>query len=60
MKPNVSPSTASSGRVLWVISGCDMDGTHKQAITMRGAITAVLFFAGFAFPLIWIAAAFFA
>lgn len=37
-----------------------MDGTHKQAIIMRGAIAAVLFFAGFAFPLIWIAAAFFA
>lgn len=37
-----------------------MDGAHKQAIIIRGAITAVLFFAGFAFPLIWIAAVFFA
>ena len=37
-----------------------MDGAHKKAIIIRGAITAVLFFAGFAFPVIWIAAAFFA
>jgi len=37
-----------------------MDGAHKQAIIIRGAITAVLVFAGFAFPLVWIAAAFFA
>ncbi|MDX0532973.1 DUF559 domain-containing protein [Sinorhizobium medicae] len=37
-----------------------MNGAHKQAIIIRGAITAILFLAGFAFPLIWIAAAFFA
>jgi len=37
-----------------------MDSAHKTAIIIRGTITAVLFLAGFAFPLIWIAAAFFA
>lgn len=37
-----------------------MDDAHKQAIIIRGTITAVLVFAGFAFPLVWIAAAFFA
>lgn len=37
-----------------------MDDAHKQAIIIRGAITVVLVFAGFAFPLVWIAAAFFA
>lgn len=37
-----------------------MDSAYKQAIIIRGTITAVLFFAGFAFPLIWVAAAFFA
>ncbi|MDR6587411.1 DUF559 domain-containing protein [Agrobacterium tumefaciens] len=37
-----------------------MDRANKQAIIIRGAITAVLFFAGFAFPLVWIVAAFFA
>lgn len=29
-----------------------MDDAHKQAIIIRGAITAVLVFAGFAFPLV--------
>lgn len=37
-----------------------MDKANKTAIIIRGTITAILFFAGFAFPLIWIAAAFFA
>ncbi|MEE9983280.1 endonuclease domain-containing protein [Agrobacterium pusense] len=37
-----------------------MDSAHKTAVIIRGTITAILFFAGFAFPLIWIAAAFFA
>ncbi len=37
-----------------------MDDAHKQAIIIRGAITVVLVFAGFEFPLVWIAAAFFA
>ncbi len=37
-----------------------MNSAHKTAVIIRGTITAILFFAGFAFPLIWIAAAFFA
>jgi len=37
-----------------------MDRANKQAIIIRGTITAMLFLAGFAFPLVWIAAAFFA
>lgn len=56
----LSPSSTSDGRNPSGIFGGSMDSDRKKTIIIRGAIAAVLFFAGFAFPLIWIAAAFFA
>lgn len=37
-----------------------MDEAHKQAVIIRGALTAVFIAAGFVFPLLWGVAAFFA